>query len=144
MILFMAFRLRLASSSDWPPDKKLMPHRAGTIVRLRVLTNIIHVIGFPLSLPEIKRTQSALVVGILFCAWLKRSHLSRHKWALTKIYLTSDTISGTVFNDPPHVVTHFASSGYVAPHTLPNSTAFVYLSTLGIRALGFSLLPNLG
>ena len=34
----MAFKLREASSSDWPPERKQTTGRAGTIVLLRVLT----------------------------------------------------------------------------------------------------------
>ena len=36
--LFMAFKLRDASSSDYPPDKKTTPGKAGTIVLDKVLT----------------------------------------------------------------------------------------------------------
>lgn len=47
---FMAFKLREASSSLWPPERKVTPGRAGTIVRERVLT-VYHAIsaGFFLS-----------------------------------------------------------------------------------------------
>lgn len=37
-ILFMAFRLSEASSSDWPPERKVTPGRAPTIVLDKVLT----------------------------------------------------------------------------------------------------------
>jgi len=36
--LFISFKLREASSSDWPPDKNTIPGIAGTIVLERVLT----------------------------------------------------------------------------------------------------------
>jgi len=47
---FMAFKLREASSSDWPPERKHTHGRAGTIERDRVLT-VYHAIscGFALS-----------------------------------------------------------------------------------------------
>lgn len=38
VITFMAFRLREASSSDCPPERKVTPGRAGTMVLERVLT----------------------------------------------------------------------------------------------------------
>lgn len=36
--LFIALRLREASSSDYPPERKVIPGMAGTIVLERVLT----------------------------------------------------------------------------------------------------------
>ena len=36
--LFIALRLTEADSSDWPPERKTTPGRAGTIERDRVLT----------------------------------------------------------------------------------------------------------
>lgn len=53
VILFIAERLRDASSSDYPPDKKVTPGRAGTIDLERVLT-VIQAIscGLDLSLHE--------------------------------------------------------------------------------------------
>lgn len=42
--LFMSFRFREASSSDWPPERKHIPGSAGTIVRDRVLT-VYHAIS---------------------------------------------------------------------------------------------------
>jgi len=42
--LFISLRFNEASSSDWPPDKKTTPGRAGTIVLERVLT-VYHAIS---------------------------------------------------------------------------------------------------
>jgi hypothetical protein len=49
VILFIALRLRDASSSDYPPDKKVTPGRAGTIDLERVLT-VIQAISCALDL----------------------------------------------------------------------------------------------
>ena len=59
-ILFISFKLSVASSSDWPPERKVTALRAGGIVLERVLT-----VNHAISLEETLVGQSAPGVTML-------------------------------------------------------------------------------
>ena len=77
---------------------------------------------FSLSLPEIKRTPSALVASILFCAWLKRSSTFQ-----------AQVGSNKNLRNFRH---HFVLSPIYS--SLPNSTTLVIIRTrVGRPSLGY-------